>query len=126
MTVLKARLEANGEEWVFPGAGATGHLASPKRAWKRVLDRAKIRDLRIHDLRRTLGSYQARTGASLVIIGKSLNHKSAQSTSVYARLDIDPVRESITRATADMLNHAGKRASANIHPIRGAKVNEVV
>lgn len=34
-------------------------------------------DLRIHDLRRTLGSWQAKTGASMAaIIGKSLNHKS--------------------------------------------------
>lgn len=42
-------------------------------------------DIRIHDLRRTLGSWQAKTGASLkIIIGKSLNHKTTQSTRIYA------------------------------------------
>jgi hypothetical protein len=46
-----------------------------------------------------LGSWQAKTGASLSVIGKSLNHKSTQTTAIYARLDLDPVRESMQRAT---------------------------
>lgn len=66
-----------------------------------------MRDIRIHDLRRTLGSWQAMTGASLAIIGKSLNHKSQQATAIYARLDIDPVRQSVTTATTAMLEAAG-------------------
>lgn len=69
--------------------------------------RARIRDLRIHDLRRTMGSWQAKTGASLAIIGKSLNHKSVAATTVYARLDLDPVRDSMERATTAMLAAAG-------------------
>jgi integrase len=68
---------------------------------------ARLADLRIHDLRRTLGSWQAKTGASLVIIGKSLNHKSQASTAIYARLDLDPVRQSVNTATAAILEAAG-------------------
>lgn len=64
-------------------------------------------DLRIHDLRRTLGSWQAKTGASLAIIGKSLNHKTHQATAIYARLDLDPVRQSVEIATQAMLAAAG-------------------
>lgn len=93
--------------WVFPGTGATGHIVEPKKAWARVLDRAGIDNLRIHDLRRTLGSWQAKTGASLAIVGKSLNHKSPSTTAIYARLDLDPVRESVDRATSAMLSAAG-------------------
>lgn len=63
----------------------------------------RINNIRIHDLRRTLGSWQAITGASLPIIGKSLNHKSQQATHIYARLDLDPVRASIEKATSAML-----------------------
>ena len=63
-------------------------------------------DLRIHDLRRTLGSWQAKTGASLAIIGKSLNHKSQQATAIYARLDLDPIRNSVETATQAMLEAA--------------------
>ena len=32
--------------FVFPGEGRTGHLADPKKAWKRILNKAKIDDLR--------------------------------------------------------------------------------
>lgn len=75
----------------------------------------RIPHLRIHDLRRTLGSWQAKTGASLAIIGKSLNHKSVQTTAIYARLDLDPVRDSVTRATTAMF------AAAGIKPPRPSK-----
>lgn len=93
-------------EWVFPSCGKTGHLVEPKKAWKKLLDRAELSDLRIHDLRRTLGSWQAITGASLIVIGKSLNHKSSQSTEIYARINLNPVRNSITLATAAMMDAA--------------------
>jgi integrase len=92
--ILRARQGCN-ETWVFPGTGATGHLVEPKKAWKRVLERAGLDNLRLHDLRRTLGSWQAKTGAILAIVGKSLNHKSVNTTAIYARLDLDPVRESV-------------------------------
>ena len=59
-------------------------------------------DIRIHDLRRTFGSYQALTGASLPIIGKSLGHKSQQATQIYARLNLDPVRASAEKAIDQM------------------------
>ncbi len=63
----------------------------------------RIPDLRIHDLRRTLGSWQAKTGASLAIIGKSLNHKNQSTTAIYARLDLDPVRFAVNTATTAMM-----------------------
>jgi len=59
-------------------------------------------DIRIHDIRRTFGSSQALTGASLPVIGKSLGHKSMKSTQIYARLNLDPVRASIEKATEAM------------------------
>jgi integrase len=107
--------------WVFPGTGATGHIVEPKKAWARVLDRAGIDNLRIHDLRRTLGSWQAKTGASLAIVGKSLNHKSPSTTAIYARLDLDPVRESVERATGAMLAAGGLKVSGEIIPMTPRK-----
>lgn len=104
--------------WVFPGTGVTGHLVEPKKAWKRVLERAGIADLRIHDLRRTLGSWQAKTGASLVIVGKSLNHKSPSTTAIYARLDLDPIRASVERATGAMLTAAGLKPVVEVVPLK--------
>ncbi len=92
--------------WVFPGRDPERHMVEPKAAWQRIRAAAGLPDLRIHDLRRTLGSWQAAAGASLPIIGRSLGHANATSTAVYARLDLDPVRESVERAT-DALVQAG-------------------
>jgi integrase len=100
--ILTARKLASDGPWVFPGGGASGHLADPKKAWMRILAEAGIADLQIHDLRRTLGSWQAATGANSYIIGKSLGHRSQQSTAIYARLNLDPVRESVNKATDAM------------------------
>ena len=71
---------------------------------------SRMQDLRPHDLRRTPGSYQAITGSSLPIIGKSLGHKSQAATQIYARLDLDPVRNSVKKATEAM--YAAARISA--------------
>lgn len=105
--LLRARKESlGGSEWVFPGGrkNQASHLSSPKTAWQRLLKRAGLEDLRLHDLRRTLGSWQAAGGASLTVIGKSLGHKSLASTAVYARLNLDPVRASVDAATSAMLS----------------------
>lgn len=67
----------------------------------------RMNDLRPHDLRRTLGSWQAAGGSSLQIIGKSLGHRSQAATIIYAHLNIDPVRASVDKATQAMLSAAG-------------------
>lgn len=111
--ILNAR-RAPGSTWVFPSKSASGHLSSPKNGVSVILKSAGIEGLVIHDLRRTLGSWQAITGASLAIIGKSLGHKSVAATQIYARLSADPVRESVERATAAMMNAGGLAPGAEV------------
>ena len=102
--ILKSRLQKYGQrEWVFEGTGKTGHLIEPKSGWKRILKRSGAKNLRLHDLRRTVGSWQAATGANSYIIGGTLGHKDQKSTAVYARLNIDPIRASLEKATQAML-----------------------
>jgi integrase len=120
VTVLESR-KADSGEFVFPGEGKTKHIVEPKKAWATLLKAAGIENLRIHDLRRTLGSWQARTGASLPIIGKSLNHKTHQATAIYARLDLDPVRQSVNTATAAMMEAAGLKKKAEVVQLSTAK-----
>ncbi len=103
-------------EYVFPGAGHTGHLSEPKAAWRNVLAAAGVDNLRLHDLRRTLGSWQARQGASLSVIGKSLGHKSQQATAIYSRLDLDPVRASVEGAVSAMVE--ASKQTAQVIPLR--------
>lgn len=116
LEILRIRMESAEKDavFVFPGPGKKGHLIEPRKGWLRILKRAKLSDLRIHDLRRTLGSWQAKTGASLAIIGKSLNHKNQQTTAIYARLDLDPVRQSMETATSAMLEAGGLKVRGKI------------
>ncbi|MNI69468.1 Phage integrase family protein [compost metagenome] len=95
-------------------AAAEKHYRSIAAALKIDPALYDMTDLRIHDLRRTLGSWQAKTGASLAIIGKSLNHKTHQATAIYARLDLDPVRQSVETATQAMLEAAGIKQTAPV------------
>lgn len=112
LSFLKERYKNRICNWVFPSpTSKSGHIEEPKKAWKNLLERAEINDLRIHDLRRTLGSWQAAAGANSYIIGKSLGHKTQQATAIYARLNIDPVRESVSRAADAMFAAIGKTLS---------------
>lgn len=112
--ILEARSKNKIGDFVFAGDGVTGHMTSPKRAWAKILAKAELKDLRLHDLRRTLGSWQAATGASLVVIGKTLNHKDISTTSIYSRLSLDPVRESMEAAQAAMMVAGGITPKAEV------------
>lgn len=110
--ILAHRSNENGDSpWVFPSRGRTGHIVDLKTAWRKFLGRAGLaaKDLHQHDLRRTLGSYQAADGTALQIIGKSLGHKSLAATQIYSRLDLDPVRASVMRATRAILAASKKK-----------------
>lgn len=120
---LQARLKAAGHQFDWPrtsdksteskGRKAEGLKAALLRARTCAAAAeinttgARLDNLRIHDLRRTLGSWQAKQGASLIVIGKSLGHKSHKSTQIYSRLDLDPVRTSVNSATAAILKAGG-------------------
>jgi len=62
LEILQRRRQDTRSFFVFPGSGKTGHFVEPKKGWRRILDRAGIKNLRLHDLRRTLGSWQTMTG----------------------------------------------------------------
>lgn len=116
ITILQNRKPKTPAIFVFPGKGKSGHLIEPKKGWNRILKSAGINDLKIHDLRRTLGSWQAKLGSSLSIIGKSLNHKNVATTAIYARLDSSPVRESVNAATAAIMEAA--QSAPKVVPIK--------
>jgi integrase len=60
--------------------------------WQRILKRAGIEDIRIHDLRHTFASAAVAAGQRLPMIGKLLGHTQVQTTARYAHLAADPVR----------------------------------
>jgi integrase len=105
MVIIKRRW-GHPAGFIFPAASKSGHLEEPRFTWRKVLERAGLSDLRLHDLRRTYGSFQAGLGASLPVIGRSLGHRDSAATQIYSRLHLDPVRASVT-AAVDAIVAAG-------------------
>lgn len=66
--------------WVFPGKGAAGHMIDPGNAWESLRDKLGMSDLWIHDLRRSLASSMANTGADVSIVRAALNHTDTRTT----------------------------------------------
>ena len=54
--------------------------------------------------------------ANLSMIGKTLNHKNVATTAIYARLNIDPVRDSVEKATQAMLAAGGMLPEGDMVP----------
>ena len=101
--LLQKRLKHRaGEPWVFPSPIGDGHLVGLPKAWKRVLRRAGIHDLRIHDLRRSVGTALARAGASPHIIASGLGHRSIASAKAYVRLSGEDARQALSDAVASL------------------------
>ncbi len=61
--------------FVFPGKGKTGHLLDPKKSWTTLRNRIGLKDVTIHDLRRSFGSALASSNVTVAIIKNSLHHK---------------------------------------------------
>jgi integrase len=104
-----------GSAYVFPAMrdkGGTMHLSQPARPFDRICERAGIVGLTIHDLRRTAGAMLAAGGASLPVIGKALGHADLRATAIYARLDLDPVRQAMEAAAVSMSQPEKPKAKA--------------
>jgi len=102
---------------LVPGKPTTSHhIVDPKASWRRLLLRAKLVNLRPHDLRRSIGSWMALGGVGLPIIGAALGHKDHRSTQVYARLNDGAVRAAMERATDAMLIAGSSVNSENDEP----------
>lgn len=91
-------------EWVFPNdKSKSGHYEDPKKAWARILARAGIENLRIHDIRRTMGSWLVNSGAPIEVAGKVLGHKSQEATKIYAHLNNEVSRGWMTVAMKNLI-----------------------
>ena len=111
--VLERRLADGKSQYVFPGKLGV-HLVSPEKAWKRVLNRAGIVDLKIHDLRRSAATLILNEGGSMTQAGSLLGHAPGSSLTAtrYAFL-------------ADQQLVDASRRLENVLATAGAPVNAV-
>jgi integrase len=81
--------------YVFPrdGDDARHITASVLQAvWERVRAAAGVGDVRLHDLRHTVGTYASETGANAYLLRDLLRHKTAAMTDRYVNRADRPVR----------------------------------
>lgn len=80
--------------------------------WRKIRQLAGLPDVRIHDLRRTTGSWLASHGTNIAVIQKVLNHSQLATTAIYARMNLAPVREALEDNAGRMLA-LGRQAVPN-------------
>ncbi|MCJ9430755.1 tyrosine-type recombinase/integrase [Kordiimonas marina] len=91
------RLEGN--PYVICGKKPDHYLTDFQKPWRRIRERAKLPDLRIHDLRHSFASGAVSMGESLPMIGKLLGHSQVQTTARYAHLADAPMHEAADRVS---------------------------
>lgn len=100
MAILESIPRKNDTPYVIAGSKPCSHIVNLRKPWLRVLDEAKIENVRLHDLRHSFASAAASAGISIQIVGALLGHASPQSTARYAHLYDDPLREATQTLSA--------------------------
>jgi len=111
----------DGNPYILPGKREGAALVNIAKPWSRVRKAAGVEDVRLHDLRRTVGSWLAQAGNSLHLIGRVLNHSNQSTTAVYARFGEDHVRAALEQHGARIMGAAGIAPTAGVVNINKAR-----
>lgn len=93
VSILQALPEQEENPYLFPGRRKGMHLVNIDIAWGRIRKEANVSHVRLHDLRRTVGSWLAQNKTDLNTIKEALRHASISTTLTYSRLGADPARD---------------------------------
>jgi integrase len=109
-SLFRQAVEAAGKsEFVFPGERSPSHIASRSvsKAMERTRDKLGIKDITMHDLRRTAGTYMSQYGVPKDVRERILNHggmrKGSITESVYNRYEYDAEKRAALELWADAL-----------------------
>ena len=120
-TILDRIPRKDGNPYILVGKLEGKHLVNIDKPWQRIRKAAGIDDVRIHDLRRTVGSWLAQSGNSLHLIGRVLNHSNTSTTAIYARFGQDSVKDALDRHGEQILAVAGLKEKAEVVSIDQVK-----
>jgi integrase len=84
--VLKELESAKASEWVLPSVSSVKlpiSKAGIEAAWHRVRKAAQLEDVRLHDLRHTVGTHAGQSGANAFLVRDLLRHKNLAMTGRY-------------------------------------------
>ncbi len=127
IALLSALPRIEGSPWVFCGTDPAAPLRKERleKAWQKIRAVAGIEDIRLHDLRHTVGTYAGQTGANSYLIRDKLGHKTAAMTDRYVNRNASPLR-GLSNEVEDRIAAAaaGSIKCAKVIPIR--KVPDIV
>ena len=110
-SLFRQAVEAAGNsEFVFPGERNLSHIASRSvsKAMERTRAKLEIKDITMHDLRRTVGTYMSQYGVPKDVHERILNHggtrKGSITESVYNRYEYDAEKRAALELWADALD----------------------
>ncbi len=82
--------------WLFPReANPERHISAEviESTWQKIRHHADLKDVRLHDLRHTVGTYASQAGGNAFLISHLLRHRNITITNRYVNPDVDPIRE---------------------------------
>ena len=114
LAILQALPRQEGNPYILPGAKKGHHLVNIDKPWRRIRTAAGAEDIRLHDLRRTVGSWLAQGGVDLNRIKDALRHAKIETTLIYARLGEDAAKPVMEEHGRRILEAAGKYRPAEV------------
>lgn len=78
-------LQRAGQEYVFVNPKTGKPYTDIKKSWVSLLERAKIKDFRFHDLRHCFATYSLMKGGDLISLRETLGHTDIRTTERYAK-----------------------------------------
>ena len=114
LALLAARAQSAAGPFVFPNADDPEKPISAsvlENAWQRLRAHAGLDDVRLHDLRHTVGTMAGKMGANAFLVRDVLRHANVTMTHRYVNLDADPLRALSDRIGEELSAElAGERA----------------
>ncbi len=89
-----------------------------KRPWRWLVEQAKLRGVRIHDLRHTHGSTAGGANLSVLMIAKLLGHKQASTAERYIHPGDDPLRSAAELVSGEIAAALNGQAKGEVTPLR--------
>ena len=110
MTLLTCIERVEGNPFVITGRNEGQHLVNLDKAWRRIREKGRLGDVRIHDLRHSFASVAASAGFGLPVIGALLGHTQAATTHRYTHLAGHPLKQAsnaVGQRLADAMRSQG-------------------
>lgn len=103
----------DGNPYVILGEAKQGPLVNLQKPWRRIRKKARLDDVRIHDLRHNYASVAIQNGIDPFTLKEIMGHKNLQTTLRYAHLADDAVQRAAGSVAARLASTVRKR---NVRP----------